>query len=226
MARKKQSRGNCNFCGKEMTKGGLSRHLKSCGGRTEAIAEASAGNEQPIYHIQVQDAYGGEYWLHLEINGSAKLLELDRYLRAIWLECCGHLSHFSIGNAWRGEELSENITVQKVFSRTDTLGHIYDYGTSSETVIKVVGAREGMPLTKYPIALMARNHLPAAECQECDKQATYLCMECVYEEEETGLLCDDHAEDHPHDDYGEPMPFVNSPRTGMCGYDGPAEPPY
>jgi hypothetical protein len=22
------------------------------------------------------------------------------------------------------------------------------------------------------------------------------------------------------------MALVNSPRTGMCGYDGPAEPPY
>ena len=29
-----------------------------------------------------------------------------------------------------------------------------------------------------------------------------------------------------HDEYGDPMPLVNSPRTGMCAYDGPAEPPY
>ena len=27
---------------------------------------------------------------------------------------------------------------------------------------------------------------------------------------------------HPHDQYGEPIPLVNSPRLGMCGYDGPA----
>lgn len=226
MARKKQSRGSCTFCGKEMTRGGLSKHLKSCKGRQEAITEASAGKEQPIYHILAQDAYGGDYWIHLEINGSAKLFDLDRYLRAIWLECCGHLSHFSIGDVWRGDELDDTLAVHNVFSRTDTLGHIYDYGTSSQTDIKVVGARKGKPLTKHPIALMARNHLRAVECQECDKQATNLCIECIYEGDATGLLCDDHAESHPHDDYGEPLPFVNSPRTGMCGYVGPAEPPY
>jgi hypothetical protein len=26
--------------------------------------------------------------------------------------------------------------------------------------------------------------------------------------------------------YGELMPVVNSPRTGVCGYTGPAEPPW
>ena len=29
--------------------------------------------------------------------GSATLEELDHYLRTIWLECCGHLSQFTIG---------------------------------------------------------------------------------------------------------------------------------
>jgi hypothetical protein len=46
-----------------------------------------------------------------------------------------------------------------------------------------------------------------------------------YEENQTGFLCDEHVEGYPHDNYGEPMPLVNSPRLGMCGYTGPAEPP-
>jgi hypothetical protein len=61
---------------------------------------------------------------------------------------------------------------------------------------------------------------------ECDKRAAYVCMECIYEENASGFLCEEHVETHPHDDYGEPMGLYNSPRTGMCGYDGPAEPPY
>jgi hypothetical protein len=51
-------------------------------------------------------------------------------------------------------------------------------------------------------------------------------MECQYEDEVWGTLCAEHAEVHPHDGYGEPMLLVNSPRVGMCGYTGPAEPPY
>ncbi|MEZ4712809.1 MAG: hypothetical protein R3A44_36815 [Caldilineaceae bacterium] len=225
MARK-QSRGICNYCGKEMSKGGISRHLKSCSARKEAIAEATNGKEQAIYHLQVQDAEGGDYWLHLEMNGASSLQQLDNYLRAIWLECCGHLSQFSIGGAWSGMEVAMSRKIDRVFDMSDELTHVYDFGTSSETKIKCVGVRKGAPLTKHPIALMARNTIPAAPCQECDKPAAWVCMECIYEHELPGLLCEEHAEDHPHDDYGGVMAFVNSPRVGMCGYDGPAEPPY
>jgi len=37
------------------------------------------------------------------MRGSATLTKLDDYLRAIWLECCGHLSKFTIGG-WGGGE--------------------------------------------------------------------------------------------------------------------------
>lgn len=104
--------------------------------------------------------------------------------------------------------------------------HIYDFGTTSETLITCVGVREGKPTTSHPIALMARNLQPEATCMECGQPAAWLCMECVYEHEESGLPCDKHVQDHSREDYGEPFPLVNSPRVGMCGYTGPAEPPY
>jgi len=97
---------------------------------------------------------------------------------------------------------------------------------TAKTDIKVVGFREGKATSKHPIALLARNQMPEAVCQECGQPAKWLCIECLYEEDKPGHLCDDHVEDHPHDNYGEPMPLFNSPRTAMCGYDGPAEPPY
>ena len=73
---------------------------------------------------------------------------------------------------------------------------------------------------------MARNSLPEASCIQFSCAALWFCMEFLYEEEESGTLCDEHAQGHPHADYGEPIPLVNSPRLGMCGYDGPAGPPY
>jgi len=68
--------------------------------------------------------------------------------------------------------------------------------------------------------------MPEAKCIECGQTATWLCMECLIEEEKWGTLCNKHAEIHPHANYGEPVRLVNSPRVGMCGYEGPAEPPY
>ncbi len=223
----KQSRGTCQFCGKESSKGALTRHLKSCPARTAASAKADQGGDEFLLHLRVQDAYSPDFWLHLEMRGSATLKDLDRYLRAIWLECCGHLSQFSVGG-WSGQEIAKSRAAHLAFSAAGDrpLTHIYDFGTESETQITLVAAREGKPLTKHPIVLMARNLMPEAACQECDAPAAFVCMECIYEENESGLLCAQHVKDHPHDEYGEPMGLYNSPRTGMCGYDGPALPPY
>ena len=227
MARRKQTRGKCAFCGKEMTKGGLTRHLSSCSERQDAIEKTNQkpDKKERLYHLQVRDAWQGDYWLHLEMRGTATLADLDRYLRAIWLECCGHLSQFSVGG-WGGEEISQKRQVKQVLEPEVELTHIYDFGTSSETLVKGVGVRKGNPLTAHPLALMARNDPPEAECMECGQPASWLCIECIYEYDEVGTLCDEHVEEHPYENYGEPMPLVNSPRMGLCGYCGPAEPPY
>jgi len=226
MTRRTQSRGPCAFCGTMFAKGGLTRHLAACPERQEAIraADQRAGKTQQLAHLQVRDAWGGDYWLHLEMNGTATLDALDNYLRAIWLECCGHLSQFSVGG-WRGDEIPMSTTIARVFAPGVELTHIYDFGTSSETLVKVVGTREGRPLTGHPITLMARNEAPEADCMECGERARWMCPECVNEFDQSGLLCERHAEDHPHDE-DLLMAVVNSPRMGMCGYSGPAEPPY
>lgn len=226
MSSRKQSQGACVFCGRKMTKGGLSKHLKTCPQRQEAIkATEKAGPRQRLFHLQIQDTGSSDFWLHVEMNDGATLKELDKYLRAIWLECCGHLSQFSVGG-WSGDEIPMSRKIGQVFRPGVELTHIYDFGTSSETLVKAVEVREGQPLSKHPIFLMARNHMPEAVCAECGEPAGWLCMECLIEAGEWVTFCEKHAEEHPHDEYGEPMPLVNSPRLGMCGYDGPAEPPY
>lgn len=38
------------------------------------------------------------HWIELGVLSGAHLHELDRFLRSGWLECCGHLSDFKIGD--------------------------------------------------------------------------------------------------------------------------------
>lgn len=226
MARQ-QSKGTCIYCGKELSKAGMTKHLTTCPQRQAAIAAAEArkNSDELLFHLRIQDAYDSKFWLDLEMAGSKTLKDLDNYLRAIWLECCGHMSQFSLGGAF-AREVGMKRKISEVFQYSDELTHVYDFGTSSETVVKCVEARTGPSLTKKAIALMARNNMPEYTCIECGKPATHLCMECIYEDQTDGTLCDKHTKNHPHDSYGEPMLLVNSPRMGMCGYDGPAEPPY
>ena len=227
MPRRPENPGTCAWCGTVITRRMVSKHLDKCP-QWQEVLQAAAASSRPLetlWHLRVQDASVSDFWLDLEMVGSASLTRLDKYLRAIWLECCGHLSEFTIGG-WGGTELGKARKANSIFEPGLVLRHLYDFGTTSETDIKVVGFREGKATSKHPIALLARNQMPKAICQECGQEAGRLCIECLYDEEKTGFLCDEHVEGHPHDNYGEPMRLVNSPRTGMCGYDGPATPPY
>lgn len=165
--------------------------------------------------------------------GWQKLEQLDSYLRAIWLECCGHLSGFTIGDVfytqifedsmgWR-EERDMNVSIERLFAPGMEIPYEYDFGTTSELTIKVVREREGK-WQGNPIKLMARNKLMALECASCGKPAEFLCADCMWNDENS-CYCENCLIQHEHgDEMG--MPIVNSPRMGLCGYIGPAEPPY
>jgi hypothetical protein len=230
MTRNGKTEGACAFCGRRATRGGMSRHLQTCAARRAAnrAADAQPGEPEPVFHLQVQTPAGGDFWLHLEMRGSATLKRLDAYLRAIWLECCGHLSRFTRGG-WGEPEIPMTRRAREVLGEGVALTHIYDFGTSTLTMVKVVGMREGRSLDLHPIRLMARNDMPAVSCARCDEPATRLCVECMYAMTDA-VLCEAHAaaheDQHEHEHYGEPLPLVNSPRLGVCGYEGPAEPPY
>ena len=113
-----------------------------------------------------------------------------------------------------------------VFEPGMVLCHQYDFGTTSETDIKVLGVSQGKPVNKYPLSLLARNQMRDVTCHECYRKASWLCMECSDRIGELVYLCDEHAkESHQHEEEG-PLELVNSPRLGMCGYTGPAESPY
>lgn len=90
-----QSRGVCRLCGETFSKGGMSNYLRACIER-DASASTTRGVQATnrLLRLAIQDRYAGAYWLHLEMPDSATPGLLDNYLRAIWLECCGHLSEF------------------------------------------------------------------------------------------------------------------------------------
>jgi len=239
MARKPTSAGTCAFCGREVAGTGITRHLSTCPERQAAIdkAEASKRKTQPLYHVVVRDNIDGLYWLHLEVAGSSTLVDVDNYLRAIWVDCCGHMSHFVFGTT-RYQELidgffalgdQKNITTKaSEVLRAGLKGRYeYDFGTPTELKIDVVGEREGKPLTTKPLTLLARNVMPAYECAECGEPATHICLQCYFEQGEPGCyLCAAHAKEHACTLYGGPKKRFNSPRTGRCKYNGPAKPPY
>ena len=75
----------------------MSNHLKSCM-RKELESGKAEGRLRRGYHVVVEDAWGAAYWLHLAVREDTTFAHVDQFLRDIWLECCGHMSAFTIGN--------------------------------------------------------------------------------------------------------------------------------
>ena len=227
MARAKQTKGKCAFCGKEFAKSGMGKHLDAC---PEFNAKTRASNEnsdakQTLTRLVVQGKYSKEYWFYIEISHGVKLQALDRYLRTIWLECCGHMSAFRHKGDYQSE-IGMSSVCSRVFASVQTIDYEYDFGSTTELTITLIGERVGHPLTKHPIAILARNDAPEALCTECGGDGEYISLDVNGYESEPEYYCEACFEELDSAAQEMTLEVVNSPRMGVCGYNGPATPPY
>lgn len=201
----------------------MTRHLKTCA----ADNDLSRGRPARLFHLRVEDAYSPLFWLDLEMKANATLDDLDDFLRRIWLECCGHLSSFTIegvdytvshGMGYEPGERSMRAKLADVLDAGTRFEHVYDFGTTTELKLRVSNEREGR-IGREPMRLLSRNDDPVWACEVCEKGATQVCTFCMYEKENP-FYCEAHAEDHDCREEEMLLPVVNSPRMGMCGYTG------
>lgn len=203
--------GICQVCGTRQSKASMLGHLRMCFCVPQART-ALLGSELFLLRAQAGDAV---YWLDIAVKRDAKLKEVDRFLRRIWLECCGHMSEF---HSTAYHKVNMSTTVGDAFRRIgDHLGYVYDFGSSTELVVSLL-ERTGGKIASA-VQLLARNEPPVLLCDECNGPATAVCAECIYDG--AGLCCAEHVKTH---ECGEEMllPVVNSPRMGVCGYTGEA----
>jgi hypothetical protein len=225
---KQISNGKCNLCGGIFSKAAMTKHIQACKQKNDVSQTSSLGQSRgktKSFHLVAEGQYSPDYWLHLEVPADAKLKMLDDFLRQIWLECCGHMSAFTIeGQVYSVEPMDElddksmNIRLDKVLEPGMKFYHEYDFGSTTHLTLKVVSEEES-ELKGKNIQLLARNEPPPIPCASCGKMATQVCTECLWSSEDKGWLCDDCAAEHK---CGEEMflPVVNSPRVGTCGYTG------
>jgi len=202
----------CSFCKKIVSGNVIRKHLGSCAERMKASHEGS----ETIFLLKAQ---AGQFWVYFEANGSSKLEAIDSFLRGLWLECCGHLSAFTINDeryfsAPEDDEKGMDGKIKYILLTGMKFWHEYDFGTTTHLSLECISERTGEPLKKTGV--LARNNMPDFRCK-CGKPATDVCTECMWDGE--GFLCEKCAEKHK---CGEDMllPVVNSPRMGMCGYTG------
>jgi len=236
----KQQAGNCYQCGVELGKTAMKNHL------LKAHNEKEDG--QLCRLLKIEGA-GKNYWLFIDVPVDKALSDVDRFMRDIWLECCGHMSAFrnrqdqktfgwdyfeamdllAKGKVKDHEKLMEDGAGEVPMSRKVkdalykelVLEYEYDFGSSTKLSMTVID--------EYPvkadkrIVLLSRNEPLQIVCATCGKvPATQICTVCMYHD--NTVFCDKCAQKHAKNcedfaDYAS-MPVVNSPRMGVCAYDG------
>ncbi|MDE0168883.1 MAG: hypothetical protein OXS29_05125 [bacterium] len=220
----------------------MGKHLNTCrksrgaaGSIVAGVAEvpAKAVVKVQTFYVKVQDRDDPRYWMHLDVPKSLRLRDLDTYLREIWLECCGHLSAFSISGVryevgdvpsfdpFGPRPRNMHVKLYKVLRPGRTFSYEYDFGSTTTLALRVVSGGESE--LRFGIHLLARNDPPELVCHSCGSEpASVICADCIsYEGYELvrGYLCIDCGGRHGCDQWML-LPVVNSPRTGMCGYVG------
>jgi len=212
MSEELTSEGKCFYCEQVLSQKEMVKHLAKHLAEKE---KTELGTKTQTYCHIVAEA--DIMFLHLLVKGTASMKVIDTFLRDIWLECCGHMSGFRKGR----EEIGMNKKVQNILVNKEKLIYDYDYGSTTRLSLK--GLKHYELNEKSTIILLSRNEPLQIMCSTCGKEpAVCMCSTCCWEKE--AFFCRKCAENHEKDcedfaDFSE-MPVVNSPRMGVCGYEG------
>jgi hypothetical protein len=226
MKRTFDTKAACGICGDEVAVKQMLKHVKACR-QTNPLKEGK--RQQEIFTLRVTAPEYPGYFLYLEIEGGKRLSVLDSFLRDIWLECCGHMSQFIIDSVcyWSimDEEMQEELgdvldmspKLQVVLEEGQVFQYEYDFGSTTYLKLEVVDVRETKEKLPKGFLLVARNRAPEIICKKCKAPAKQVLMDYS---ENHGAYCDDCVEKLFEDDTDMMLPVVNSPRMGVCGYEG------
>ncbi len=238
MSRIREFRGKCNGCGEEFSGSQMDKHLISCVAKAVSPRRGSASGQRAtgssLFGLRVWgEGYPGTYWLYLEACADLHLLDLDRFLRDLWLECCGHCSAFTIGNV-RDEPSKDRdffgfspsqptrlmkVPLEEILKVGSAFGYEYDFGSTTDLGLNVLWERQGKA-GRGGITVLARNEAPTLACVSCKATAQWICTECIQEYEKDACYCGRCVAKHGCEE-DMSLPVANSPRVGVCGYEGP-----
>ena len=250
MTTKKRPVGKCFFCEKEMTKTPLNKHLAvhlaektreempgksfllkvepspkwgsssyflylwadgeaalgdiddclrsiwlECCGHMSSFTDAVKANQRHSNMFDTMDAY--------EMLEQGNIAEYEKMMEAV------------------NGEIPKSRLLKFALKKDMKIDFKYDFGTTTNLLITV--SEEYAIKADKAIVLLSRNEPPEEWCQECGKEpAAEICTVCMDMDE--GMYCKECAKKHGEtcDDFSDyaGMSIFNSPRSGVCGYNG------
>ena len=217
------SEGKCIFCDKMLPKTSLNKHF------AKHIKENEKTGKPGIsYLLKVvpNPRYNSlPYFLYLWVNGNATIKDIDIQLRAIWLECCGHMSSFTdkkeAGNRrgmnmfsfFEADELLQKGKTKKYENlMEDTNGEIpfrkkvkdvfyekqiieYEYDFGSSTLLEITVSEIFNIAADKKVVLLSRNEPLEIMCEVCKKEPATQIC-TIHNYDEDSLFCDKCGKKH------------------------------
>ena len=211
--------GICNVCDATLFGSCPRNHIARCVEASLGIrgTRAALRGRSRTVHISVGSPER-PHWMELGVRADTTLHELDRFLRSVWLACCGHLSHFDVGGIVysmmvpRPQDDFEFLPMDEPEEQWRHMGrtvgtaipsatwfeHVFDYGTTTELELRHPGEFEGLVQALSPmqpwhggkIVVLARNH-PLQSCCLCRRPAKWR------------IVADDDDLEDPEDDFDD-----------------------
>ena len=216
--------GVCALCGETVAQRKAAPHLEKC---RDAKPLPAATTKTAFYTLEVVAPGFPEFFLFVEIAGSKKLSTLDEFLRETWVECCGHLSSFTINGVVYDcnndgafqDDFPDNknmdAKIKDVLDGQTEFAYEYDFGTPTDLALRVVRVRSAKEKAAATPVLLMRNIPPDWKCAKCGEPAVIvdaygngLAPENVYCAKCAKKAVEEEAR----------SPILNSPRSGVCGY--------
>ena len=206
----------CYYCNKELTERTIKRHMKNCSEMKKRVEEQNSTDKKQRnqFIIAIKSKYeGNDYCIYLSIDGTLGLVHIDQFIRDIWVECCGHLSGFRIRGKFY-QDHSMNTRLNDILDIDEKFEYEYDFGSTTYLNLEVVDIIQ-VSSSFSQIEIIARNHDIKHECETCGKEAKFFNYE--NDKWECGNCIDEN------NDMISEIEYCNSPRDGICGYEGHKE---
>lgn len=207
--------GICMICAQEMSAQQMREHI------TECVKNAQHGHGEDNLILHIADRDDADYWMEAAVKKDATLMQLDQFLRDVWLDSehnsmavCGGTEYYCADAAAFGGR-SMNVRIFKHMAVGTQMLYEYDFEHTTRLVIDVLGEFKAEKRHKKAIQI-ARNIQPKYACVKCGRKAEFTaardgepiaqkayCTECG------GM--DEGIKDTL-------LPILNSPRCGMNGY--------
>jgi len=193
----------CNICNKKFKK--IYEHYDTC------AYNKYKNKSGYLVMLHSYGTMGHIYYMHTIMGTEVNFKQIDKLIRKTWCECCNHLSEFEKYINPENPKKTTTMKKQKLMSdykEEDKFKYTYDFGSSTVVFIQIIKKLNGEEENNN-IKVVLRNTNPIIKCTECSKNAYYyvndepICKKCSKEYSDNDNL----------------LKIVNSPRTGICGYE-------